>query len=110
MTRSVTLLAAAAHLSGCSITLPVRGQMDNGTETFAGSATGHMDGAGELQITSAAGLACRGAFVYTTRRTGEGTLNCEDGRSGPFTFVSTGSRGTGSGSLNGRPFTFTFGG
>ena len=58
----------------------------------------------------AAGAACRGTFVYTTERTGEGTLNCDDGRSGPFTFVSTGRRGTGSGSLNGRPFTFTFGG
>ena len=110
MMRRLALLAAVASLSARSVTLPVRGQMDNGKEAFTGSATGHMDGAGELQITSVAGVACRGAFVYTTSRTGEGTLNCDDGRSGPFTFVSTGSRGTGSGSLNGRPFTFTFGG
>ena len=77
MIRRLILLAAVASLSACSTTLNVRGQMDNGEDTFVGSATAHMDGAGELQITTAAGLACSGAFVYTTKRTGGGMVNFE---------------------------------
>jgi hypothetical protein len=38
MIRCAKLLAAGAYLSACSITLPVRGQMDDGTETFVGRA------------------------------------------------------------------------
>lgn len=91
------------------MTLPVQGAMEDGTETFTGSATGYMDGGGTLQITSNKGLACSGQFVYETRRNGSGTFNCTNGQSGPFQFVSTGTRGTGTGRLGGRPFTFTFG-
>lgn len=78
-------------------------------ETFTGTATGHMDGAGDLTIMLNNGVRCTGAFVYVTTREGSGRFTCADGRSGPFTFVSTGSRGTGSGSLNGASITFTFG-
>jgi hypothetical protein len=96
-------------LAGCSMTLPVTGQVQGTGETFSSKATGHLDGAGELTIVSNRGPTCTGRFVYTTGRRGEGTFTCTDGRSGPFTFVSTGSRGTGSGQLDGRLFTFTFG-
>ena len=96
-------------LSGCSLTLPVRGQMETTSETFEGTATGYMDGSGNLNVQTKDGLTCTGNFVYVTNRNGEGVFNCEDGRSGPFTFVSTGSRGTGKGTLNGVTFTFTFG-
>jgi hypothetical protein len=50
-----------------------------------------------------------GTFVYATEREGEGVFRCADGRSGPFRFVSTGTRGTGQGDLGGKRFTFTFG-
>lgn len=96
-------------LTACSMTLPVKGQVQNSKETFFGSATGYMDGSGKLTITSNKGVKCDGDFVYITERQGDGTFTCEDGRTGPFTFVSTGSHGTGHGSLGGQNFTFTFG-
>lgn len=96
-------------LGGCSLTLPVRGQVSETTETFTGTATGYMDGAGDLTITTNQGATCTGAFVYVNRRQGEGTFTCNDGRTGPFTFVSTGQRGTGTGRLGDKPVTFTFG-
>jgi hypothetical protein len=105
----LTILPAALLLASCSMTLPVTGQVQSTGETFSGSATGKMDGAGHLTIVSSKGATCRGNFVYVSSREGEGTFNCSDGRSGPFTFVSTGSRGTGKGTLDGQPFIFTFG-
>ena len=103
-------LVASAVLAGCSLTLSVHGQMEDGSETFTGQATGYMDGGGDLAIVSSRGTRCTGAFVYVTQRQGEGTFICDDGRSGPFQFVSTGTRGTGTGRLGNMPFTFTFGG
>jgi hypothetical protein len=91
------------------MTLLVRGTSDNGDETFAGTATGYIDGGGDLQITTSRGVTCTGEFVYVTSRQGQGTFVCSDGRSGPFEFVSTGTRGTGFGVLGGRRYTFTFG-
>lgn len=96
-------------LAGCSMTLPVTGQAVNGQETFQGKATGYADGGGNLHITSSRGRDCDGTFVYTTGRKGEGTFVCKDGTSGSFSFVSTGSRGTGTGTIGGQEFTFTFG-
>ena len=104
---TVTILLPA--LAACALTLPVTGELQATHETFAGSATGHMDAAGELDITLASGTKCVGRFVYVTPRQGSGTLKCSDGRSGTFDFVSTGQRGTGSGQLEGRPFTLIFG-
>ena len=96
-------------VSACSLTLPVRGSLENSSEIFNGTATGYLDGAGELHLTSSLGRTCAGTFVYITRRQGEGTVECSDGATGPFSFVSTGSRGTGSGTLRGERFIFTFG-
>jgi hypothetical protein len=100
----------ALLLAGCTtLTLPVQGQVEGLGEQLSGTATGHMDGAGELQLTSSTGSQCQGNFVYVTPREGSGTLTCSDGRTGPFDFASTGSRGTGQGKLDGVPFVFTFG-
>ncbi len=96
-------------LSACSLTLPVVGQLADGSETFTGTATGGLDGAGVLSITSSGGRTCTGSFVYVTERTGEGTFQCSDGQSGPFSFVTTGTRGTGTGTIGGKTMTFTFG-
>jgi hypothetical protein len=91
------------------MTLQVTGQVQNSDETFSGTATGYMDGGGNLEIVSSRGAVCKGNFVYVTNRNGEGVFDCSDGRSGPFKFVSTGTRGTGHGTLGGENFTFTFG-
>jgi hypothetical protein len=88
----------------------VRGVVQNSDETFTGKATGYVGGSGNLTIMSSKGATCSGDFVYVTRRQGEGVFQCSDGRSGPFTFASTGSSGVGNGSLGGEIFTFTFGG
>lgn len=103
------ILAAALALAGCSMTLPVVGSLSDGSETFSGSATGYMDGGGNLEILGTKGTSCKGNFVYVNSREGAGTFNCIDGRTGPFTFVSTGKRGTGTGKLGDQVFTFTFG-
>lgn len=107
--RFLIALAGALLVSGCSMTLPVQGLIQNGGERFTGTATGYMDGGGKLSVTTTSGATCNGTFVYVTSREGSGTFECSDGRSGPFDFVSTGSRGTGKGSLAGEAFTFTFG-
>lgn len=106
--KRLALLAPLA-LTACAMTLPVQGSLEEGDETFSGTATGYMDGGGNLQIASTRGLSCSGTFVYVTPRAGRGTFTCTNGLSGPFEFVSTGSRGTGTGRIGDRRFTFTFG-
>lgn len=108
LSRLVVLASVAVALGGCSMTLPVTGLVEGTGEAFTGTATGYSDGAGTLDISSVK-TTCKGNFVYTTGRQGKGTFTCADGRSGPFEFVSTGSRGTGTGDFSGRRFTFTFG-
>ncbi|SMF82113.1 hypothetical protein SAMN06265365_14230 [Tistlia consotensis] len=106
---AAAMASALVLLAACSLTLPVKGQLESGKETFTGTATGYMDRSGDLTVTTSSGTLCSGTFVYTTPRKGEGVFNCDDGRSGPFTFVSTGHRGTGTGHLGDDKFTFTFG-
>jgi hypothetical protein len=109
LTPQGVLLVAVFTLLGCSATVPVTGQLQGNRGTFTGSATGYSDGSGELAIVTNAGVSCKGSYVFIDSRQGEGTFTCVDGRTGPFHFASTGSRGTGTGNLNGALFTFTFG-
>jgi hypothetical protein len=95
--------------AGCSLTLPVKGQVINSTETFSGTATGYSDGAGTLELVSSRGTKCIGQFVYITPRNGQGTATCSDGRAGSFRFASTGTRGTGEGDFGSGKVIFTFG-
>jgi hypothetical protein len=107
--KAVYYALLATIVGGCSVTRPVQGSLEDGSETFTGSATGYMDHSGTLTINSNKGLSCSGTFVYVTSREGSGTFNCTNGQSGPFQFVSAGTHGTGTGRIGGRPFTFTFG-
>jgi hypothetical protein len=108
--RLAGLILVGSALTGCTtLTLPVEASMQNSTERFSGTATGHMDGAGELELTSTRGEKCTGRFVYINGRQGSGTITCAGGRNGPFEFVSTGSRGTGQGRISGEPMTIVFG-
>ena|SRR3990167_3813295 len=110
MYKTILAIIAAGALAACSITLPVQGQIQNSAETFTGVATGYMDGAGNLTIVSSKGATCKGNFVYVNGREGRGTFTCDDKRTGPFDFVSTGKRGTGTGHMsNGDKLIFTFG-
>lgn len=108
--RLVGLILVGSAVAGCTtLTLPVEASMQNSAERFYGTATGHTDGAGELQLTSTRGEKCTGRFVYTNSRQGSGTITCAGGRNGAFDFVSTGSRGTGQGEISGERMTIVFG-
>jgi len=109
MFKIIPVLIALVLVSACSTTLPVDGQLQKTNETFSGTATGYLDGSGHLTIVSNKGATCTGNFVYVTSRKGEGIFTCDDGRSGPFEFVSAGRRGTGHGELANEKFVFTFG-
>ena len=109
MKSLILSVATLTLLSGCAMTLPVTGQSTDGSETFTGKATGYVDGGGTLELASNRGLNCKGTFVYETQRNGSGTFICTNGQSGPFQFVSTGTRGTGTGTIGSKTFTFTFG-
>ncbi len=109
MVRTLGGAAFLLTLAGCSMTLPVKGQVQNSAETFSGTATGYIDGGGVLQVVSSKGAVCEGNFTYITSREGKGVFTCNDKRSGPFEFVSTGTKGTGFGDLGGERFIFTFG-
>jgi hypothetical protein len=98
----------ALFAAGC-MTLPVTGSTEDGGEYFHGSATGYLSGGGTITLVSNKGAKIKGTFVYINSRQGEGTFRCEDGRTGPFTFVSTGTYGTGTGRIGNQHFTFTFG-
>ena len=105
---ALSLMGSA--LTGCTtLTLPVEASMQNSAERFSGTATGHMDGAGDLELTSTRGEKCTGRFVYINGRQGSGTITCAGGRNGAFDFVSTGSRGTGQGQISGERMTIVFG-
>jgi hypothetical protein len=97
-------------VGACSATASVNAAMEDGSETFRGTTTGYMDGSGTIDLTSNKGLRCTGQWVFIDRpRYGRGTVQCENGLSGPFEFVGTGKHGTGNGRLGRRLYTFTFG-
>ena len=106
------LLVLALSLVGCSRTLPVKGEYNDGGEKFLGSATGYFIGDGDLSIVSETGTKCEGTFRYINRVVnGEGAFKCSDGRIGDFFFTSNGSQGEGFGKdQNGKLFRFKFGG
>jgi hypothetical protein len=105
-----TSLAAATllALTACA-TQRVEGFVEGGHEAFTGASFREIDGGGVLTVRSSSGAVCTGDFVYMRPREGSGTFSCSDGRTGPFSFVSTGFRGTGTGVISGRRFVFRFG-
>jgi len=74
--RTIVHVAFSGLLAACSMTLPVRWQVQNSTETFTGAATGYINGGGVLSVVSSNGSTCEGDFVYTTHRNGEGVFQC----------------------------------
>lgn len=109
--RPILAVAALSILLACSLTVGVRGQLEDGSETFKGSVTGHSNRSGEIHMDSSKpGVTLDGEFVFATKREGSGVIRTSDGRVGKFTFVSTGRNGNGYGDLGGKKFVFSFGG
>jgi hypothetical protein len=96
-------------LSGCTFNLFVRGQVENSTETFLGTATGIKSRNGSMEVITSKGSHCNGSFVYTGSHMGTGIFTCDDGRTGPFEFSYHGLIGVGVGRVGDHKFTFTFG-
>lgn len=113
--RVVAAVGASLLLAvsvGCSLTLPVRGEMEKSGERFLGEATGYLTGKGKLSIRLQGGTSCDGTFQYASSgKTGQGGFNCNDGRTGDFFFTSNGTEGEGFGkTTEGEMFRFRFGG
>ena len=102
------LLALTQAACADSVTSSLSGTTEDGTEKFSGSAITSISGTGTLTIARESGPSCSGPFVYVLHRLAKGTLRCSDGQAGSFELVSTGVRGTGSGSFGSRRFTFEF--
>lgn len=111
MMKRTTIALLTIALTACSMTLPVQGDFNKGQESFLGQATGYLDGNGKLSIGTEGGLQCQGQFKYDEPRvSGQGSIACDDGRTGTFRFTSSGTSGMGFGKTNrGEPFRFTFG-
>jgi hypothetical protein len=101
-------MMAALIMAGCEITIPISGHFAGGVEAFAGVATASANRDGVLDLESSQGRKFKATFVYETCDSGRGSFTFDDGRSGPFWFVSSGTRGTGIAVLRGQRVTFTF--
>lgn len=104
--QSFKISALALGLTACAG--QVSGVVSGTGETFTGTAVAGMGRGGTVKIVSNRGVTCQGDYLFAEERSGQGIFQCSDGRSGPFSFVSTGMQGLGSGTLDGRSFTFRF--
>lgn len=83
-----------------------------GEELFLGTAEGHLNGSGTLDIRSQnqADLNCRGAFTSSAALGGAGTLKCSDGVTATFQFQRLSTlRGYGAGTGSRGTLSFTYG-
>ncbi len=101
--------APSASFAASAMAQNLRGQMEDGALSFAGTLNDYNTGHGELEFAFGDGVACSGEFVYAGLRWGKGVVTCSNSRSGTFEIISMGTRGSGSGAIAGVPFTFTFG-
>jgi hypothetical protein len=106
--RALGAVASLSVLAACAAH-QVEGVVEGGREIFSGGSFREIDGGGVLTVQSSQGAVCTGAFAYVRPREGQGTFRCSDGRVGPFQFVSTGLRGTGTGHFGAKRFVFNFG-
>jgi hypothetical protein len=100
---------SALPTAAVSDTLNVLGETADRAETFSGTITGNVDGAGTFWLESDKGLSCIGLFVDVAQKIGNGSFNCSNDQSGSFDFISTGRRGSGTARIGQRQVTFRFG-
>lgn len=112
MKHTLTAAFAAILLAGCAVTAPVVGQFSTAKDEFMGEASAAMYGTGTLRIRSQSGVGCTGTLERPSSLvSGEGELQCSDGRKGTFVFTKTNEMGgTGFGTLSdGEKFRFLWG-
>ncbi len=110
------VMIVVSTLSACSKTFPVTGNIPRSGEKFLGTATSVMVGKSSIRMTTDTGTKCEGQYIApvamepTEGGMGEGTFQCDDGRSGTFTFTGNTISGEGFGNMNnGDKFDFTYG-
>lgn len=106
--KPLLILSTALSLQAC-MSLDLKGQLVNTDETFSGSVTEDWNGGGRLSLISSKGASCEGAIDYFSYLEGQGDLTCTDNRHGFFKLKTDRTNGSGYGSLDNKPLTFTFG-
>jgi len=106
--RSLTISGLLA-LAACSFTHPVHGVEDNGVQ-FLGTATGYLNGDGDIQMTTDDGRNCTGTYHWTgssEAANANGTFQCDGGVTGTFASEGTAASSTGFGrTSDGHKFKF----
>lgn len=105
----IIAILLALFVTACNMTLPIKGHIQGIPGTFVGTVKLHMDQTGYVRVTLGDGVNCSGKFSYTIRKKGRGSFECDNGRTGPFTFALDGKRATGSGTFDNRLLTFGIG-
>ena len=115
-TEILLALIMPLALCACSKTFPVSGHIQRSGEKFVGTATSVMAGKSSIMMTTDEGVKCSGEYDApvvmgpTDGATGDGSFNCDDGRSGFFTFTGDTISGEGLGKMNnGDKFDFSYG-
>ena len=113
---SAAALGALLLLGGCEMTKQsvahnIEGRMLHTPESFSGTTTAELTGAGTLNLLSTKGARCGGAYrqvhddntaeiqVADQRKSGELDLTCSDGRSGKVLFLVGDEEAVGTGML-----------
>ena len=99
---ALCLLTLGGCLSGA-----VTGQLENGSETLTGHTKIHLDGTGEIVLSTSTGANCNGTFAAVSDQETAGTFKCSDGRSGSFRFVTAIRPIVGTGDIGGQPITLS---
>jgi hypothetical protein len=119
MPSSIRVHAAAfgalVLLGGCAMvshpTHSIEGRMLHAPESFTGTTTAELAGAGTLNLLSTTGTRCAGAYhqvaddntaeirVTDRHKSGEAELTCSDGRSGKVLFLVGDDEAVGTGML-----------
>lgn len=107
--RRLAIVALVPCLAGFGLTVPVEGVSETGDETFVGTATGHWNGEGTVDVVSDRGIRCSGAFTFVLEGPGQGAIRCSNGQTGTFAFRLHGLSGQGEGMLGRRRFRLRFG-
>jgi S1-C subfamily serine protease len=111
MPHLLLLLLAAAALAGCA-SVSVFGIVGDRDDLYTGTATGHLDRSGTIELKNAKGNRCSGDFAYYRGvLEGRGIIGCDDGQRATIQFTGLSSMsGYGTGiSSNGGPVSFTYG-
>lgn len=102
-------------LAGCSTSYPIRGQIENSSDSIIGIAKASLAKSnGEIRITISNGVTCTGSYprpVGMGPASASGVLNCDNGTTGKFSYVGSYSGGEGFGRFSdGRAFKFVYDG